>query len=285
MLSFLTLYPKGWQEQSYVVLNGVSEHAMLQMLKDFPQIQHVVLCVDHDNAGIEADFRLSEILNNNGYKVSYLQSKNKDWNEDLKEKNGVVPIPAQEHPKMEEFKKWMEGVMEVAELIQNKGLDVAELKSKYGKRLDEAWRKGDLTEKSDDGKINDLEINILNLTSSVICEIKKYCEDFGRPFSTRQVAEQIYRMYQPHKDKGTLDSRLKEIVKNGQREKTEGDGLQEKKAELGRLAELALNCTRLHLYVEIDVLPLREKEKKEKVSAKDPDIKQKQYRPKRAAMR
>lgn len=31
-LSFLTLYPVNWQENSYIVLNGVSEHAMLQML-------------------------------------------------------------------------------------------------------------------------------------------------------------------------------------------------------------------------------------------------------------
>lgn len=31
LLSFLTLYPHNWQENSYITLNGVSEHAMLQV--------------------------------------------------------------------------------------------------------------------------------------------------------------------------------------------------------------------------------------------------------------
>ena len=43
LLSFLTLYPKNWQENSYITLNGVAEHAMLQMLKDYSNLDTVVL--------------------------------------------------------------------------------------------------------------------------------------------------------------------------------------------------------------------------------------------------
>lgn len=66
-LSFLTLYPKNWKENSYIVLNGVAEHAMLQMLKDYPNLDTIILCLDHDPAVIEANGRLAEILKLNGY--------------------------------------------------------------------------------------------------------------------------------------------------------------------------------------------------------------------------
>lgn len=54
LLSFLTLYPQDWQKHSYVALCGTSEHAMLWMLEQNPQIRKVALCLDHDEAGIEA---------------------------------------------------------------------------------------------------------------------------------------------------------------------------------------------------------------------------------------
>ena len=54
LLSFLTLYPKDWQKHSFVSLCGTSEHAMLWMLEQNPAIKSVILCLDHDAAGIEA---------------------------------------------------------------------------------------------------------------------------------------------------------------------------------------------------------------------------------------
>lgn len=87
-LSFLTLYPKDWQKHSYVVLNGVAEHAMLQMLCDYPQIDTVSFCLDYDPAGIENSYRLAEIVKEQYPKIKLerLMSVNKDWNEDLKAK-------------------------------------------------------------------------------------------------------------------------------------------------------------------------------------------------------
>ena len=38
LLSFLSLYPENWQGNSYITLNGVAEHAMLQALKDNPRL-------------------------------------------------------------------------------------------------------------------------------------------------------------------------------------------------------------------------------------------------------
>ena len=101
LLSFLTLYQKGWQSHSYAALCGTSEHAMLRMLEQNPNIRNVLLCLDHDAAGIEANGRLAEILRDCGYRcVSVLQPEHKDWNEDLKAAYSLPALPAEEHPQL-----------------------------------------------------------------------------------------------------------------------------------------------------------------------------------------
>ena len=52
---------------SYVALDGVSEHALLRQLELHPNLQKVILCLDHDEAGIEANGRLRDILAEGGY--------------------------------------------------------------------------------------------------------------------------------------------------------------------------------------------------------------------------
>jgi hypothetical protein len=102
MLSFITLNPDNWKQHSYVALCGVSEHSLLQMLQDNPKLRNVSLCLDHDEAGLKATYRLKEILHEQGYnKVAVLQPQNKDWNEDVKAQHGLQAIPAEE-PQAEE---------------------------------------------------------------------------------------------------------------------------------------------------------------------------------------
>lgn len=38
MLSFISMYQKGWMDHSYVALCGVAEHALMQLLNDAPHI-------------------------------------------------------------------------------------------------------------------------------------------------------------------------------------------------------------------------------------------------------
>ena len=93
LLSFLSLYPKGWQKYSFAALCGTSEHVMLWMLEQNPNIRHIVLCLDHDAAGIEASGRLTEMLQTRGYdKVGMVQPEHKDWNEDLKAQIGRAHV-------------------------------------------------------------------------------------------------------------------------------------------------------------------------------------------------
>ena len=106
MMSFLTLYPKEWQKHSYIDMNGVYENAVLTALKNHSNLSEVILCVDNDEGGIEAVDRLRDILRENGYEnVRRFASKFKDWNEDLKAKNGALALPAVPHKRKEEYLK------------------------------------------------------------------------------------------------------------------------------------------------------------------------------------
>ena len=112
MMSFLTLYPKDWQKNSYIAMNGVYENAVLTALKNHSNLHEIVLCVDNDEGGIEAVDRLRDILTENGYpNVKWLAPKFKDWNEILKAKNGAKFLPAVPHKRKEEYLK------EVSELV------------------------------------------------------------------------------------------------------------------------------------------------------------------------
>lgn len=82
LLSFLSLYPEGWQEHSYVALCGTSKHAMLWMLEQGQNLRQVVLCLDNDEAGIKAAERLTEVLQEKGHdQVGVLLPQYKDWND------------------------------------------------------------------------------------------------------------------------------------------------------------------------------------------------------------
>lgn len=101
LLSFLTLYPKDWQQHSYAALCGVGEQAMLWMLEQNPGIRRPILCLDHDAAGIEATGRLKELLAKRGYaETAVLQPVCKDWNEDVKARHGLEAQSAEEHPQL-----------------------------------------------------------------------------------------------------------------------------------------------------------------------------------------
>ena len=79
LLSFLCLFKKEWQKQSYLALGGVGEKALLRFLSDRPNIKTVYLCLDSDNAGNDACSRLAELVPE-GLTVHRLVPLFKDWN-------------------------------------------------------------------------------------------------------------------------------------------------------------------------------------------------------------
>lgn len=115
MLSYITLHKDNWQEHSYVSLCSVADHALVQMLKDNPQINKIYLCLDNDSAGIESEWRIRQHLNELGYgDVSFVRPKYKDWNEILKAQNGIEPLPAVPNPYLEKMRILLSSAVENA---------------------------------------------------------------------------------------------------------------------------------------------------------------------------
>lgn len=104
MLSFITLYKSNWQEHNHIAMNGVYENAVLKALESHSNISEIYLCTDNDVGGIDAAYRLRDILNENGYsKIGRIASQNKDWNEDLKALYDIEPASAVPHIRREKY--------------------------------------------------------------------------------------------------------------------------------------------------------------------------------------
>ena len=89
LLSFLCLFKKGWQKQSYLSLGGVGEKALLRFLSDRPNIKTVYLCLDSDEAGNDACSRLVKLVPE-GLTVHRLVPLFKDWNEVLQRRAEIA---------------------------------------------------------------------------------------------------------------------------------------------------------------------------------------------------
>ncbi len=97
-MSYLTLHPENWQQHSYIAMNGVYENAVLNALEKHLNLSQIIICTDNDEGGIDAADRLTDILRERGYTdISRKIPDFKDWNEQLKFKNGAEALPAVSH--------------------------------------------------------------------------------------------------------------------------------------------------------------------------------------------
>ena len=82
LLSFIELFPKNWQQHSYLALGGVSAKALQQFLSERLDMERVFLCLDADKAGEDACKRLAALLPDS-VSVTRIQPCMKDWNDVL----------------------------------------------------------------------------------------------------------------------------------------------------------------------------------------------------------
>lgn len=115
LMSYLTLYPDHWQQDSYVALGGVAEHALLTMLDAHPNITQVILSLDHDPGGQLGAERLQALLLPRGLTVTQeVPQEEKDWNEVLQHRAGQSFIPASEHPILAHMPTYVQPLFEEA---------------------------------------------------------------------------------------------------------------------------------------------------------------------------
>lgn len=84
LLSYISLFPEGWQEHNYVACCGTSSIPVMEMLRQLPQLRQVYLCLDNDAAGHAASERMAKLLEERGISAERLVPQQKDWNDDLK---------------------------------------------------------------------------------------------------------------------------------------------------------------------------------------------------------
>lgn len=252
LLSFLTLYPENWQENSYIVLNGVSEHAMLQMLKDYSNLDTVVLCLDHDPAGIEACGRLAEILIQNHYtNIRVLQSGCKDWNEDLKTFYGEEAVPAKEHPKILECEAWIPIITQVAETMDMK-YATKEYVCRYYRDIYQDLKKGNGKEQLEDA----FDGSGMLLTGILVRCMEKEGKALGIDTSAGKILENLKRRYRPHKDKGNYSTHIRNLQKAYEEllevYETDLELKENKELLVKKCMSLAMECIKAHIFLATD---------------------------------
>ena len=255
LLSFLTRYPRGWQEHSYVSLCGISEHAMLWMLKQNPGLRTVCLCLDHDAAGIEASGRLTEILHEHGYdEVGVIQPEHKDWNEELKARRGLPAQEAEEHPQL---------------------ITASEICDRISRRVDRSRRdywEQDIPNLIDYAKINlqwkqfDRAMECMEHASALALAVyERELRQLGERCSTEELADALYRRILPHQNRGSLQRRPAELTAQFQSvlEKALAPGIHsetEKRALADSWLELAVSFAKVPVKYEADILEQQQKQ-------------------------
>ena len=197
MLAFITLHPDNWKQHSYVALCSVSERAILHRLQVNPKLKKVILCLDHDNAGITACYRIKDILNAKGYDdVLFLHSENKDWGEDTKAMHGVAPIKAE---------------ADASKTIYALCNDFIQM-AKREKKPQHLLSKVNAVATSIANKIptvNQKQIDqfIVLLLLLSMDECRKSMQDA----TWSEIAEKLMAQYVPHADNGNTEMRLRQI--------------------------------------------------------------------------
>ena len=256
LMSFLSRYPRGWQEHSFVALCGTSEHAMLWMLEQNPGIRSVCLCLDHDEAGIEASGRLAEILHEHGYDdVGILQPEYKDWNEDLKARRGLPAQEAEEHPQLiiaPEVCGRISVCMEECVIPDRVGRELADALRGYEMNTRRNYPEGAVT--------------CIELASALaLYAYGRELRQLGEPRSREELVEELRSRIHPHQNRSSLKNRINELVEHAQnvlgRASTPGIRSESEKRELAESwLELALSCAKVSVKYEADVLKQQQKQ-------------------------
>ena len=256
LLSFLTLYPQDWQKHSYVALCGTSEHAMLWMLEQNPQIRKVALCLDHDEAGIEASGQHEDTLRERGIAAAPLRSQYKDWNADLKALHGLPAEPAEEHPQL----------LAADPICQRIGAAVSsgvakpeQAEQKLPILLQDY--KNHLHQGRFDRAMDAMELAAAMALSSALREFRQ----MGKVVSPQQGAERLRQSIQPHHNRGSLKNRADAIALELQRilaQKASAGicGRESKESLAYRWLELAASCAKVPIRYEADQIKQRQKE-------------------------
>lgn len=204
MLSFISINLVGWKEQSYVALCSTAPQAAIHILKSNPQIKTVVACLDHDEAGINGCFRLSEAAQQAGCgKVDYGQPPlHKDWNEYLRAQHGLAAIPATDHPGIAAMRELCDALLRACEDKRAARDPLEALLKQYHQLSSGAARSADA------GQMTGQALAFAQ--EAFLFAQKQFCA-LDKRYGHKQYASMLLRQYEPHQDTGGLENRIRRI--------------------------------------------------------------------------
>lgn len=225
LMSYITIYPEKWQEESYIALDGLSPRAIFYCLEENKAIEEINICVDYDEAGIEAAGKMKDLLLAKGYKkINRLYPVYKDWNEMLKAEAGITPTPAQKHPLSEAYQRTISCLDRASkrtensyvkwrmEQFQKHGLQFAcaALSSEYNN-----WKQS-----VEYGKITQICSNTAHrhlmrmadicLMAQTVCSTEQK-QNSRYLFVYKHTLQNLGNHYTPHTDKGKLKGRCQDL--------------------------------------------------------------------------
>lgn len=240
MLSYITIYKNThWQEDSYVALCGVSEQAMIKILEINPNINHVLLCLDHDAAGIEACEKFQDILSEKGNECSRLLSKCKDWNEDIKESLNLPAIPSEEHP---QYIIRDEVCSEIQKYVMGNNMNG-----------DTLTKLNTLFEKCKTDDMEQMVENLKQLSALSLCLASNEYRQMGYPSEIDKLLFRLHDGFKAYENRSKLNNRLPDIKKEiDEIGKQQGIVCEnEKKVSARRYESIAGNCLKAIITIEI----------------------------------
>lgn len=255
LLSFISLHQQDWWKHSYVALCGTAEHAMLWMLEQNPQLREVVLCTDHDEAGLESIGRLAEILREHGHSgVSACLSRYKDWNEDLKATHGLPAQPAEEHPQLTAAVPICRRLGELCAATSLEGMEqrLPALLLRYQDHLH--W-----------GRFQEALDCVEQAAVLALAASRRECRELGAEMTGTQIGEALRRRIKPHQNRESLKNRTGELnaqLRSALALAAAPDARDEpERKRLGRAwLDFSLCCTKLLVKYEADQQKQRQKE-------------------------
>ena len=228
LLSYLTLYPKDWKENSYLALDGLGAKAMIHFLDTYVNLDEVHICIDYDAAGIETFDKFKDMLIEKNYSTDKIVREYpicKDWNEVLKANNGETPILPELHPRLELFKKQIQNFNRLNSDTENgyikwkvqetKELGVEFLIKQMNREADMlsehlivSKNKKYLT-KQGEAKA----VKIADLTLSALCELKAKEQVLPKETLYSETLNELKKEYKPYQDKHGNVRRIDDLKK------------------------------------------------------------------------
>ncbi len=254
LLSFLTMYPKDWEGQNYIALDGLSPKAMLRFLQENEMISEIYPCLDSDPAGIEACDKFKDLLLERGYtegQVWPMLPAYKDWNECLKAKNGIAAQPAQSHPKKEAHAKTVRQLKNLNRSTEasycswrNRQVEKAG-QAFYLQRITKEWEEIQKAQKSggmdSDKRMLAGVVRIADMAAHMLCGLEN-------GYTYNGILSELEQAYKPYQDKLKIAGRLREMEK-GIGDAQKARDCQSLSCCLKSIADMAL---RLTVYLQTD---------------------------------